>query len=101
MGAQNLVSHFLLLPLSCLVEYCFQRLNQTHIKHRQTGDKLNKKHMQAEKSIPLKALPDEQSREKTRMKPKLPTTKWVNAPLQTSELCHKGMEVSPHFILLL
>lgn len=89
-GAQNLVSHFQLLPFSCRVEYCFQRLNLRHIKHRQAGDKFHKKHMQAEKSIPLKALPDEQGREKTRMKPKLPTTKWVNAPLQNPSSVTKG-----------
>lgn len=35
--------------------------------------------MQAEKSNPLEALSEEQSREKTRMNPKFPTKKWVNA----------------------
>lgn len=57
--------------------------------------------MQAEKSNPLEALSEEQGREETRMNPKLPTKKWVNASLQTPQLCHKGMEASPWYFLLL
>jgi len=57
--------------------------------------------MQAEKSMPLKALSEEQGTKMTRMKPKLPTTEWVNTPLQTLQLCYKWMEACPRFMLLL
>lgn len=74
---------FLLLPFSCWVEYYFQRLNLRHIKCGQARAKFSKKDRQAKKSNPLEAFPEEQGREKMRMRPKLPKAECLNTSLET------------------